>query len=110
MNIIYQDRAKQWREGYALLEQVTRRLEEVVGQSADPVTAEWDRAEDAQGHLVFTLRLSDWAGSVTGVFAPEELASSSHMRSRFYRLWGDLLQIRSSKQLQELMGGRQADR
>lgn len=109
MRVIYHDRAKQWGEGYALLQQATKRLEEIVGHSEDLVTAEWDRTQDAQGRVVFTLRLADWSGWVTAVFAPEELESASHLRSRFYSLLGDLLQIRSTKQLQELMGSGQGD-
>jgi hypothetical protein len=109
MKVIYQNGAKQWAEGYSLLQSTTTHLEEVLGPSADSVTAEWDRAEDAQGRPVVTLRLSDWTGSVTAVFAPNELQSLSHMRARLYRLWGDLLQIRSTKQLQELLESGQGD-
>lgn len=109
MQIIYRDRARQWGEGLALLQHATKRLEEVLGPSAGQVTAEWDRAEDGQGRLVYTLRLSDWTGAATAVFDSDELQSGSHMRSRFYRLWGDLLQIRSDKQLQELMGSGRGD-
>ena len=109
MKVIYHDRAKQGREEYGLLQQATRRLEEVVGESPDLVTAEWDRTEDAEGRTVLTLRLSDWTGWVTAVFAPDELESATHLRSRFYSLLGDLLQIRSSKQLQELMGSGRGD-
>jgi len=40
-----------------------------------------------------------------------ELRNPAHMRLRLYELWGDLLQARSHKQLQELLsqgGGRGA--
>jgi len=103
MKAIYHDRAKQWGEGYGKLQSATKNIEELLGQAAEQVTAEWDRAEDAQGHLVPTLRLSDWTGFASAVFAPDELESPSHMRNRLNRLWGDLLQIRSSKQLRDLM-------
>ena len=104
MNIAYSDKAGQWREGNALLQQATTRLEEVLGQHADEVKAEWDRGEDAKGRIVYTLRLSDWTGSVSASFTPEELQSPSHVRIRLYHLWGELLQVRSHKQLQELAG------
>jgi hypothetical protein len=102
MRVTYTDRAKPWAEGHGILEQATKVLEEVVGTSSDLISAEWDRADDRQGQAVFTLRLSDWSGAVTGVFDPEELKSPSHLLIRLHRLWGDLLQIRSHKQLQEL--------
>lgn len=104
MNVLYTAKAKQWNEGTALLDQATRRLEEVLGPAADRVTAEWDRAEDQKGRLVYTLRISDWTGSATASFAPDELGSPTHMRVRLNRLWGDLLQARSHKQLEELQG------
>jgi hypothetical protein len=40
---------------------------------------------------------------VTAVFDPKELESPSLMRSRLNRLWGDLLQIRSHRQLRDLL-------
>jgi hypothetical protein len=108
MNVTYSDKAKQWGEGYVLLQQATKRLEEVLGSSAGQVKAEWDRTEDAKRRIIYTLRLSDWTGSVSAAFTPDELQSPSLMRYRFVRLWGDLLQVRSHKQLEELTGaGRQ---
>ncbi len=104
MNVTYSDKARQWGEGYTLLQHATKRLEEVLGQSAGGVKAEWDRREDAQGRVVYNLRLSDWTGSVSEDFSPDELQSGSHMRVRLHQVWGELLQARSHRQLQELMG------
>jgi hypothetical protein len=90
---------------HLLAQQRTAQLEEVLGDSAPDVSAEWDRADDALGRAVITLRLSDFSGSAISVFEPKELESPSQMRSRFLRLWSDLLQIRTRRQLQELIGG-----
>jgi hypothetical protein len=109
VNIAYSESARQWGEGYTLLQQATMRLEEIGGPSAGQVKAEWDRAEDSRGRTIYTLRLSDWTGAVSAAFAPEELRNSTHMRYRLLRLWGDLLQVRSDKLLQDLTGnGSQA--
>jgi hypothetical protein len=109
MKVIYHDRARQGEEEYLLLQQATKRLEEVLANSTDPVTAEWDRAEDAQHRLHYTLRLSDWAGSVMAIFDPDELQVPTRLRSRFNWLWGDLLQIRSSKLLKAVLADGQED-
>src|SRR5438105_2796284 len=104
MDVIYSDAVKKSAESYALLRQITERLEEVIGKTAEPVKAEWDRGEDGQGRPLYTLRLSDWTGKVSASFAPEELQPSTHLRFRLYQLWGDLLQIRSHKYLDALRG------
>jgi hypothetical protein len=102
MNVTYSDKARQWGEGYALLQQATTRLEEVAGPSADLVKVEWDRVEDAGGRSLYTLTLSDWTGSVSADFTLDELQLPTHLRVRLYRLWGDLLQMRNHKELQQL--------
>ncbi len=86
-----------------LVRQSTELLEEIVGSSGPTVSAEWDRGDDATGREVVVLRLSDWTGSVTGVFDPKELLAS-RLTDRFYLLWLDLLRLRARKQLAELMG------
>ena len=102
MSVTYSDRASQ---GSAILQQATRQLEEILGRSAGLVKAEWDRREDARGRVLYTLRLSDWTGGVVSAdFTPDELQSSSQVRYRLHRLWGDLLQERSQKQLEQLTG------
>jgi hypothetical protein len=101
-NVIFTEKTKQSAGGYALLQQASRTLEEILGQSGSLVTAEWDRGEDDRGRTLYILRISDWTGSATAVFAPADLEHAGHLRSRLYRLWGDLLQVRSHYQLQEL--------
>jgi len=77
-------------------------LDELLGAEAPGVAAEWDGSDDALGRAVVTLRLEDFAGSVTTVFDPKELESPDKMRWRLNRLWRDLLRVRAHKQFQEL--------
>src|SRR5258708_34756 len=104
MNVTYSDRVKQSAEGFALLQEVTTFLEEVLGPSVGLVKAEWDQQKDTRNRTVYTLKLTDWSGSVSGSFAPEELQSPTRRRVLLYRLWGDLLQDRSHKQFDRLTG------
>jgi uncharacterized protein YutE (UPF0331/DUF86 family) len=81
-------------------------LHEILGPSAGLVSAEWDRAEDERGRMVMTLTLSDFTGKVTATFTPEEFHEQEHLRLRFRRLWGDLLQLRAERLREELMSHR----
>ena len=85
-----------------LAQERTAQLEEVVGASAFPASAEWDRGYDTLGQPMVTLRLSDFSGSATMVFEPGELENPVRMRSRFNTLWSMLLQIRIDRQMRDL--------
>jgi hypothetical protein len=87
-----------------LVETATTLLDEVLGNSRGLVSVDWDLGEDGEGRPVLTLKLSDFTGAVTGTFAPDELAKTQHMKTRLFRLWGDLLQIRNAKQLESITG------
>ncbi len=78
-------------------------LKDILGRSQGIVTATWDRAEDARGKPVITLSLSDFTGSVTTTFSPPELTDENQMRFRLNRLWGDLLRIRSHKEIEAVL-------
>ncbi len=69
MKVTYSSKAKHWGEGFALLQEATRRLDVIVGPSAE-VRAAWDREEPLDQRSVYTLRLSDDSGEVTATFAP----------------------------------------
>ncbi len=103
-NVVYDEKLRQAEGLLVQVQQATRLLDEILGPSASQVTAEWDRSEDGNGCALVTLRLSDWTGAKSSAFAPWELEQPNQLRVRFYRLWGDLLQDRNEKQLQELMG------
>jgi hypothetical protein len=105
MNVAYSDRAKQVREYFELLQQVTERLKEVLGPSQDVVRAQWDQVEDDRGRSLYSLKISDFTGEVEATFTPEELQRGTHIRVKLYKLWGDLLQARNHKQREALQGG-----
>lgn len=103
MNVKYSEAVKEPIEIFRFVEEATRMLfEDVLGDSALLVSAEWDRDEDARGRQAYTLRISDFLDTVQGGFASDELQRPTHARARLHRLWGDLLQARSKRLLQEL--------
>lgn len=89
-----------------LVERANGILNEVLGDSQRSVSVEWGQAEDGQGRPVMVLKISDFMGTVTATFAPDELEKPAQFATRLYRLWGDLLKIRTMKQLEILVGKR----
>jgi Protein of unknown function (DUF1488) len=83
---------------------ITGDLEQVLGTSASFVIVEWDRIKDAAGRVLYTLAIQDFSGRVSIAFTPAQLVHSTETQMQLYRLWGDLLQERNHKQLQELLG------
>src|SRR5438270_12959074 len=100
MNVTYSEKARQDGEAYALLQQATKRLEEVLGRSAGLVKAEWDRAAGEEGRPVYTLRISDGTDSATATFPPDDLRTPSYLLFGLYRLWDDVLRARSHRHLE----------
>jgi len=80
----------------------TRLLDEVLGNSAALVEAEWSQRQDERGRPLIALRVTDFTGAAETQFIPEELLDTPQLRDRLHWLWGDLLQDRSYKQLQRL--------
>ena len=90
------------------VESATKLLDEVLGISRGLVSVDWDLGEDGEGRPVLTLKLSDFTGTVTGAFAPDELAKTQHLKGRLFKLWGDLLQIRNTKLWERITGVKEA--
>jgi hypothetical protein len=99
--VVYTDRAKQDPKEYAALQAVTEALEQVAARSGETVIAEWDRTTDTKGRTVYVLRLSDWSGSASAIFAPHDLNLTNLLWARLYSVWGDLLQNRSHRLSEE---------
>jgi hypothetical protein len=99
--VVYTDRAKRDPKEHAALQAVTEILEQVAARSSESVTAEWDKTTDPHGGPAFVLRLSDWSGAASAVFAPKELQPTNFLWARLYSLWGDLLQNRSHRLREE---------
>ncbi len=83
---------------------VSTLLDEVLGTSRTQVLADWSQGEDGQGTPVIILKLSDLTGSVTASFTQEELMQTQHVKTRFFKLWGNLLRFRVEEQLEHLTG------
>jgi hypothetical protein len=89
----------------ASIDRLRELLEDVIGpSSASLVDACWSLSAH-RGKKTVTLTLSDWT-SLSGVqahFEPNELSARADVRSKFIRLWGDLLQERNHQQIRELL-------
>jgi hypothetical protein len=103
MKVIYSPKIRQEEGNLALLEQATSRLKEILGPTADLAEIEWDRTEDDRGRPFYTLTLRDLRDQAQADFSLEELKSAPYMRVRLYRLWGDLLQLRSDEQHRKVL-------
>lgn len=82
----------------SLVNRANRLLESELGPSGDTVSASW-QLEDNQGRSQLWLEIEDWTDRAKTKFSLEELASPRQTSARLVRLWGDLLQIRSHRQI-----------
>jgi len=102
MRVNIAERIKQTPELASALDNTTQLLEEELGPSSGGVAAEWTFNDDDPDRPVFVLTISDYTGKVTTKFAPYDLRNPAQMQIRLHRLWGDLLQVRSNKQVEKL--------
>lgn len=110
MNVTYTIRASKNDESFVPLKQVTKLLEEVLGQSSESARAEWDMAKGERGNPVYVLGLSDGIGGEARTeFTPGELRDVTELRRRLRWLWGDVLQDRSHRQLEALVSAEGAE-
>ncbi len=88
----------------AAVEHASRLLEEAIGPSAATVSAKWEQFAADQPNPSIRLRISDWTGSAMTLFQRSVLGkmTESALSLAFVRLWGDLLQERSHKQVELL--------
>jgi hypothetical protein len=90
------------------VELATRTLGRMVGDSSRLLRIRWDKAIDERNRPLARMKLQDWTGEVEASFSHRDLTDESALRDKFYKIYGDLLQIRSHKQLDELLGGAAA--
>lgn len=95
----------------AVVQQATRWLEGIIGQSRSVSRAEWDLHRDDRGRESIALRLSDFTApeGLVEVFTPSELTDRDHAERRFYLLFGDLLQLQNHRLLDKLLGSSAAE-
>jgi hypothetical protein len=101
MNVYVQELIKANSQWDSAVSRASRFLESELGPSAGVVTANWSLARDGRGRPLLDLKISDFAGAVNAQFAPDELKNESQVQSRLIRLWGDLLQVRSHKLVEQ---------
>ena len=81
------------------VERAGQLLEQLFGPASGGVTVKWSCDVPSFIHL----DLSDSTGATaTTPFTANELTNENYLRARLYRVWGDLLQDRSHRQLQVL--------
>jgi hypothetical protein len=102
MHVNVQEKIRNNPELASAVVQATNLLEAEVGQSNGSVTADWNLIRDDSGRNLIGLTLSDFTGSVAAQFTHDEIMQSPRVEGRLVRLWGDLLQVRSHKQLEKL--------
>jgi hypothetical protein len=105
----YSERAKEPAEQFALVQNATKMLEEVVARHANEITAEWDKTKDSHGRPAYVLRISDDFGSASMIFSPGDLEPKNFLSYRLYGLWGDLLEVRSNRLRNELVGAAEGE-
>ena len=77
-------------------------LEGAIGESAKRALVTWGLRRDELRRTTVLLTIADWSEEVTAVFTPEELQQLDDVRWRSYRIWGDLLQQASRRQIEKL--------
>ena len=87
-----------------LIERASTSLEEEIGTSKYSVSAEWTLEKSGQELPMIGLKISDGVDSASDRFEPAflERVPDSSLRIRFIRLWGDLLQEKSHRQMKHL--------
>jgi hypothetical protein len=87
------------------IERASELLEQIIGPASNGVTVKCMRDVPDFIHL----DLADSTGATaTTPFTANELTNENYLRARLYRVWGDLLQDRSHRQLQVLLGSSDA--
>ena len=89
---------------YESIIEANRRLDSVIGPFEGEARADWSLGRDSMDHAqVFLILSDDFEGRAEARFAPAELENPRQLRTRLLEVWGDLLQDRSHKQLQQLL-------
>ena len=92
MNVEYSDKVKQRAEDYALLQQATKSLEEVLEANAATVKAVWDRTDDPNEGVRYTLWISDGSDSASCALKCDELTWPDYLAGARNLLWDNVVQ------------------
>src|ERR1700676_1755591 len=104
LRIGWQSNLEQDKELFQELQAANKILGQELGRRQTSATADWERGRDAAGreHLQLTLTDLLTGNRVVAHYRREELKNPKHLEMRIRRLWGDLLEMRSHKQLEQL--------
>lgn len=82
-------------------------LERAIGSSSASAAAEWSLEKDPSGRpLVHLCSPTTRAPGPRRGFT-DELANESRVEARSFTIWGDVLQVRSQKMIDQLLGKTQ---
>jgi hypothetical protein len=102
MNMAYDDKLNQAAEDYPLLQQATRQLEEMLGPSAESVSAVWEGSRDAQDQPLYKLTISDPTDEAQRTFTPIALRDPDLLRFNLGVLIGALMLAHLDRQVNKL--------
>ena len=108
VEITYGEELKRHKELFELAKNASSLFELFLSPSGTPAKAHWDANVNGKTARIH-LRISDPSGEVLWSFSPEELRNPEPTKRSLTQLWGDLLQLRSRKQLEELMAGEKSE-
>ncbi|MCI0379526.1 MAG: hypothetical protein L0215_18105 [Gemmataceae bacterium] len=86
----------------AAVDAATSLLKEEIGNTILDVAAHWDVPGNDSDQKALDLTLTDSVVTVASRFVLSEWKNPSRLQTRLHRLWGDLLQARSAKQVEKL--------
>lgn len=102
MDITIQPRLQENSQLADLARKASPLLPPAIGSPAARVKAIWDIAKDEHGRDMLELTLSDWTGSLTRRYSPEDFRDEPRLSWQFIRQWGDLLQNYSKRRIKEM--------
>ncbi|HET6573223.1 MAG TPA: carbon storage regulator [Fimbriiglobus sp.] len=86
---------------------LVRRAAKLLAKQAEgtllPARARWDLGQDERNRPVVRVEVSDETGSVNASFSPVELSDEAKARDELIWLWGDMLQVRSDRLMDQLL-------
>src|SRR5437870_6598433 len=87
----------------AAVQRAAKILEDVAGNTVLRVTADWKSEGDSARGALVALTLSEQDGTVVSArFSRDEMQKPEHLQRRLHKLWRDLLQMASHKQMEKV--------
>ena len=101
MDVQYAPELREPADRLALLKDISARLDKAVGpKESAAMKAEWELVRDLRGDEFYRLTLEDPTDRVFTDFTLFELGVPLHVQFRVNRLFGELLSLRSDRQME----------